>query len=117
MSAKKQVIEKNPAKERHRVTCTLWEDEYQRLSYYAKKRKQTINDLLADAIEFFIAYENGDYNLPALEIQRLNQLVDAVNGCSVNLRALEQVTVRGFKSLTELARGQNYLLEEGDGIS
>ena len=100
---------------RHRVTVTIDNDTYERLKYWAAKKECSINEFLGFAIEQTIAMENGDYDLPKAEIQRLNQLVDVITVLSSNIQSLEDVTIHGFDSLLNLTRGDNYLLEDEDG--
>lgn len=99
----------------HRVTTTLTDDQYERLKYWTQKKGVSINEYLNDAIDRAIRYENKDYDLPELEIQRLNQLIDVITTLSSNVKSLEDVTISGFDSLIGLTRGDNYLLEAEDG--
>lgn len=70
---------------------------------------------MEEAIEEKIRRENGDYDLPTLEIARLGQLIDQMASLSTNVANLERVTVTGFDSLMGLTRGDNYLLDDEDG--
>lgn len=88
---------------------------YERVIYWAGKKGISINELLRDAISLYIAHENKDYDLPALEIQRLNRLISSISVLSTNIGSLEKVVVSGFNSLIELTRGDNYLLDDDDG--
>lgn len=97
----------------HRVTTTLTDDEFNMLQYWAESDGISINEFLRDAIEFRIKWKQKDYPLAPLEIQRVNQLVDAISSLTSNVNSLEQVVVSGFDSLLGLVRGDNYLLEEG----
>jgi len=99
----------------HRVTATLDDDTFERLKYWADKKELSVNEYLRDAVNQAIRFENKDYDLPELEIQRLNQLVDTMVVLSQNVKSLEDITVSGFDSLLSLTRGDNYLLEEEDG--
>ena len=86
-------------KNTHRVTVTLSNDQFERLKYWADKRGCSINEYLNDAIDLSIRRENKDYDLPDLEIQRLNQLVDVITVLSSNVQSLESVVTSGFDSL------------------
>ena len=99
----------------HRVTVTITEEKFKLLEYWADKHDISINEYLGDAIDTAIAYENRDYDLPTLEVQRLNQLVDAMAVLSTNVKALESTVNSGLGSLIGLTRGDNYLLEHEDG--
>lgn len=97
----------------HRVTTTLSDEEFLTLQHWAKQSDVSINDFIREAIMFRIRWKQKDYPLAPLEVQRLNQLLDAVMTLSSNVNSLEQVVVSGFDSLLGLVRGDNYLLEEG----
>lgn len=99
---------------RKQVLVRLHPDVKERLDYWAAKRGVAANEYITDAIEAAIARENGDYDLPTLEIARLNQLVDQMAALSTNAANLEKVVTSGFDSLLGLTRGDNYLLD-GDG--
>ena len=96
-----------------RVTCTLSEDEYKNLEYWAKKRDVSINIYLKDALDKAIRWENKDYDLPTLETQRLNQLIDAIAALTANQKAMEDTFMSSMSQLIGLARGDNYLLSIG----
>lgn len=99
-----------------RIRATIQKDTYQQMLYWSKKRGCSINEYLTMAVEHMIAWENQDYDLPTLEQQRLNQLIDTIGALSSDIRCLETITSEGFKSLIGLTRGDNYLLEEGDDL-
>lgn len=101
--------------ERRRVTVTLSVDDYIKLKHFAEKKEMSINEYVREAILFLNKWELGDVDLPALEIQRLNQLVDTITILSSNVHSLESVITSGFDSLLGLTRGDNYLLEQVDG--
>ncbi|WP_200811444.1 hypothetical protein [Plantibacter flavus] len=90
-------------------------DTFQRVTYWASKRELSENEYLVEAIEEKIARENGDYDLPTLEIARLNQLVDELGALSRNTANLERVVTGGFDSLLGLTRGDSYLLDAEAG--
>lgn len=93
-------------------TIRMDDDDYERLKYWSQKRGITINEYMNEALQFFIKYENKDYDLHTAEVIRLNQLVDAIASLSANQKNLETVIVSGFESLLSLTRGDNYLLDE-----
>lgn len=96
----------------HRLTVRIPEKLFAQLSYWADLNQVSINDYVQECIEHKIRYENKDYDLPVLEVQRLNQLIDAINVLSSNVQSLEHITASGFDSLLGLTRGDNYLLED-----
>ncbi|MYR58404.1 hypothetical protein GTY54_19900 [Streptomyces sp. SID625] len=91
-------------------------DDKQRAEYWADKRGfSSVNEYVAEAVAEKIRRENLDYDLPTLEIARLNELVDQVAALSKNSANLERVVITGFDSLIGLTRGDNYLLDDEDG--
>lgn len=112
-------ISKQPARntdERERIVSRVHPDLKRRAEYWSQRRGfGSVNDYLAEALDEKIRRENHDYDLPTLEIARLNQLVDELKALSVNTANLERVVTQGFDSLISLTRGDNYLLDEEDG--
>lgn len=100
---------------RVRKTLRFHPDTVERVKYWSNKRGLDENDYAVLAVEEKIARENGDYDLPTLEIQRLGQLIDEMKALSSNSANLERVVIAGFESLLGLTRGDNYLLEDDDG--
>ncbi|MGY4541343.1 putative DNA-binding protein [Arthrobacter sp. UYNi723] len=100
---------------RVRVALRLHPDTNERAKYWADKANISANEYMVEAVEEKIRRENGDYDLPTLEIARLNQLIDQMTSLSTNVGNLERVTVTGFDSLMGLTRGDNYLLDAEDG--
>lgn len=99
----------------YRFTAVVDDEMYHNVRYWANKRGISVNDLLRDALALYIARANKDYDLPTLEVQRLNQLIDGFNALSSNINSLEKIVTSGFDSLVSLTRGDNYLLEDDDG--
>jgi len=64
------------------------------------------------AVGNYIAFLNGNYKLPDLEQQRLNQLIEGFHGLSSTIGSLESVLISGFESLMHVTRGSNYLLDQ-----
>lgn len=101
--------------ESHRLTLRLPQVEYEKLAYWAKRKEVSINEFVPMLLEQYIDIENGNYQLPTLEVQRLNQLIESMAVMSRNMQALETIVTSGFDSLLSLTRGDNYLLEQEDG--
>ncbi|GAP61289.1 hypothetical protein AHiyo1_49770 [Arthrobacter sp. Hiyo1] len=101
---------------RERAVLRLHRDMKQRAEYWAQKRGySSVNEYMADAVDEKIRRENLDYDLPTLEIARLNQVVDELRALSTNQANLERVITTGFDSLLGLTRGDSYLLDPEDG--
>lgn len=105
----------DPEGGRVRKALRLHPDTVAQVIYWAKKEGLSENEYMVLAIEEKIARANGDYELPTLEQQRLNQLIDEVRALSTNQANLETVITSGFDSLIGLTRGDGYLLDAEDG--
>lgn len=114
---KKPRVTTDSAKNQARVRfpVRLHPDTKTRVEYWAQKHDLSANDYAAEAIEAAIRRENQDYDLPTLELQRLNQMIDEVKSLSSNQQNLEAVIRSGFDSILGLVRGDNYLLDPEDG--
>lgn len=101
---------------RERTVVRLHPDVKQRAEYWADRRgHKSVNEYMAEAVDEKIRRENLDYDLPTLEIARINQLVDEMKALSSNAANLERVVTQGFDSLIGLTRGDNYLLDAEEG--
>ena len=98
-----------------RLTIRLSEDDYERVKYWATQKQCSVNEYVQDTLIAQIKRENYDYDIPDVQVARLNQLIDVVLSLSSNVKSLEQVTTSGFDSLLGLTRGDDYLLEHEDG--
>lgn len=99
--------------ERQRVTLRFWPDELDKMDYWVEKSGcESRNEFLSMCMERYISMESGNYQLPTLEAARLNQLIEAQQAMSQNLKSLETIVITGFDSLVRLTRGDNYLLEQ-----
>ena len=98
-----------------RISLRIDADTHERLKYWSARKQVSLNTYIMDAIDLMIAYENGDYDLPTAEIQRVNQLIDVVQSLVSSVDNLQNVTINGFDALVGITRGDNYLLKEEDG--
>ncbi len=101
--------------DRVRKTIRLHPDTAMQAEYWRKRHGMGDSEYYEKAVEEKIARENGHYDLPTLEQQRLNQLIDEIRALSTNVANLETVTASGFDSLLGLTRGDNYLLDDETG--
>lgn len=105
----------NVGEDSHRLTLRLADTDFNKLAYWAQNKGVSINEFVVIALERYIDIENGNYQLPTLEVQRLNQLIEAQSVMSQNMQSLETIVISGFDSLLSLTKGDNYLLEQEDG--
>jgi hypothetical protein len=99
--------------ERHNMR--LYPVDSQFLVYWADKFGMDQTEFLITAMRHYVKWRNQDYELPTAEIQRLNQMVDAVQSLVVSHEHLEKSVVNGFDAMLGIIRGDNYLVEEEDG--
>ncbi|MFE4834515.1 hypothetical protein ACFRAU_07515 [Arthrobacter sp. NPDC056691] len=94
----------------------LSSDDRERAKYWSGRHGfASVTDYVTEAVLEKIQRENLDYDLPTLEIARLNQLVDELKALSTNQANLERVITQGFDSIISLTRGDTYLLDPEDG--
>lgn len=114
MSAEKteDVEESVVGESRSRKTLRFYDSDLAKLEYWADKDGISVNEFIIEAVNHYIAFRNGDYQLQTLEQQRLNQLTDMIAGLAQNVNSLSSIIVSSMGSITKLAQGSNYLLDE-----
>lgn len=105
-AADPRVAVKIRIRESTKVRCEYWRE---------KEGYPSVNEFMAEAIEEKIARMNGDYDLPSLEIMRLNQLVDEMKSMATSNASLTKIVTAGFEALMGLTRGDSYLLDDDSG--
>lgn len=93
----------------------MYEEDFNLLVYWSEAFNMDRTEFLINAMHHYIKWKNGDYDLPRAEIQRLNQLVDAIENLATNQEHLESSIVSGFDAMLGIIRGDNYLVEDEDG--
>lgn len=93
----------------------MYAEDYDKLDYWSEKYEMTRAELLVVAMNHYIGWRNGDYDLPRAERQRLNQLTDAIASLIVTNEHLETSIISGFNSMLGIIRGENYLVEKETG--
>lgn len=93
------------------LTLRLDEADYEKALHWSKIHEMSMSEYLKAAIDLKVRWDNQDYDLPPLEIQRLNQLVDLVISLSENQKSLEAAIISLSRSMMNLARGDAYLEE------
>lgn len=95
-----------------RVECRVSADLKDSIDYYSEKHGLSRNDFLAEAAKYYIAYLQGDYDVPSAMVQRTNQLVDIVTALVDRVDTLENTTRSGIQSMIQLTRGDSYLTDD-----
>lgn len=103
------------AKKTDRHNMRMYPEDFNYLVYWSDRLGMEQSELLITAMYHYVKWRNGDYDLPTAEIQRLNQMVDAVESLVVSQEHLEKSVVNGFDAMLGIIRGDNYLVEEEDG--
>ena len=93
----------------------MYPDDHNFLVYWSEQFGMDQTDFLITAMRHYVKWRNQDYDLPTAEIQRLNQMIDAVQSLVVNHEHLEKSVVNGFDAMLGMIRGDNYLVEDEDG--
>lgn len=97
------------------VKVRLHTDTIERAKYWSVRHGESHNEYIAIAVQQRIERENGDYDLPLLEQQRLNQMLDQMKGLTSTVDNLQLIVNAGFSSVLGLARGDSYLTDAEDG--
>lgn len=95
-----------------RFECRFDVDLKDSIDYYAKKQGISRNEFLTEAAKYYIAYLQGDYDVPSAMVQRTNQLVDIVTALVGRVDTLENTTRTGIQSMIQLTRGDSYLTDD-----
>ena len=109
---KKQV--NNEAKS-ERINCRVYPDEHAFVTYWKDEFDMSMTEFLMESARHYVKWRCQDYDLPTAEIQRLNQMIDAVQSLTANQERLTQVVTSGFDSMIGIMRGDNYLVDEDKG--
>ena len=101
----------------HQLTVRIEEEDFQKMQYWANKKGMSLSEYITAAVDLKIRWDVQDYDLPPLEIQRLNQLIDVITILSENQKSLESVVISRFDALLALTQGDTYLLDGSSGES
>lgn len=99
---------------RKRVGVRLYDDEYEKLVYWAKKYDVTQNEFMIRALNHYVGFINSDYDLPTAEQQRLKQLIDAIESLTVAQTRFQKSHESSMSSLLNIAQGKNPLSDHKD---
>ena len=99
----------------HRLTLRIGDKDYEKLKYWAERENLSVNEFVVRMLDFYVRAKNEDYDMVPLSLARQNQMIDMLTAFGQDLSSLMSIVVDGFGSLTNLTRGENYLLEPEDG--
>lgn len=101
---------------RKAFTLRMDEDTRERVGYWADKLNGGDRTaFIMDAIDMYIRFQNRDYPLSTMEQERLNQLIDCVEGLKTNVHSLTVSVGADMSTLIGLTRGDNDMLRDEDG--
>lgn len=109
---KQAVSTKRNKESRHGMR--MYQQDYEMLVYWSEQFGMDKTEFLVAAMHHYIKWRNQDYDLPTAEIQRLNQMVDAVESLASRQESLESTVVSGLTSMLGIIRGDNYLVDDDD---
>lgn len=92
----------------------MYGKDYDSLTYWSDRYGLDKGEFLVLAMNHYIAWKNGDYDLPRAETQRLNQMVDCVLSLSTSQVNMEKTMINGFSSIIGVMRGDNYLTNDNE---
>lgn len=98
-----------------RINVRFHPETLLKIRQWADQRDVSVNEYITEAVEKQLRREAGDYDLPTLEQQRLNQLIDAYVSLESRFESVEKVIVTMSNSIIGMVRGDNYLMDDDDG--
>lgn len=99
-----------------RESLRLLEEDKAFIAYWTKTFKfDSKTDFMMRAVHHYVAWRNQDYDLPTAEMQRLNQLIDAMENMVSSNERLANTVTNGFDAMVGIMRGDNYLIEQENG--
>ncbi|MEK4529826.1 hypothetical protein NST38_30955 [Paenibacillus sp. FSL H8-0104] len=99
-----------------RQSMRLLEEDKAFIEYWTKMFKfDSTTDFMIRAAQHYVAWRNQDYDLPTAEMQRLNQLIDAMENMVSSNERLANTVTNGFDAMIGIMRGDNYLIEPENG--
>ncbi len=101
-----------PEDNQSRRTVRMSRDLSDQISHFAKKHSINSNDYICEAIREKIDRENRDYDLPAAEILRLNQLCARMDAMTLAFEELSACVFDMQKVFSSLAEEEEELLLE-----
>lgn len=102
-------------KKTDRHSMRMYPEDYSYLVYWSNRFGMEQTEFLIAAMYHYVKWRNQEYDIPAAEIQRLNQMVDAVQNLVSSQEHLEKSVINGFDAMLGIIRGDNYLVEKEDG--
>lgn len=99
--------------ERH--SMRMYPQDFEALAYWSKQYGVDRTEFLVTAMHHYIKWKNQDFDIPTAEIQRLNQMTDAVNSLISSQDALQKTVVQGFDTILGMSHGPSYLNEDETG--
>ncbi|WP_145142308.1 hypothetical protein [Paenibacillus sp. Y412MC10] len=113
----KQRKKKGPARETKsaRQSMRLLKADKAFVVYWAEMFEMDETELMMRAVRHYVGWRNQDFDLPTAEIQRLNQLTDAMQNLVSSNERLSNTVINGFDAMMGIMRGDNYLIEPENG--
>lgn len=99
----------NTSKDQTGMYVRVEKDLAQRVTTVCKEKNLTKNAFVVDAMNHYLRYLEGTYDVPNLTVQRLNQIIEMQAVLVGRMDTLEDTTRTGFQSFMELAHGSDYL--------
>lgn len=101
-----------------RVSTTITDYKYEQVKFWAKKQGITVNQFISEAISLAIDFQNGDYHISdqdGIVMGQLDQIRHGMADLNSNIVVMQKDVLSALDSLISLTRGDNYLLDTGDG--
>lgn len=98
-----------------RFTMRMYNEDFLFLTYWANALGVDKSELMVDALRYYISHKNQDFDVPSAVVERINQMVDAMESLATEQRHTQSAVYKGMDSIMGIMRGANYLTQDEDG--
>lgn len=98
------------------IRVRMEENLHHDVTYWATRNGISMNEFIKESIELNIRHQNKDYDLPTSEQIRLAQLVDKIQSLEFTFAQGMDAMIVGVNGLISIAKGDNYLMDEGSDL-
>lgn len=92
-----------------RKELVMPDNDLQLIEYWANRQNMSVSEYLVAASRLYIKFINQDYDLPTMEQQRLNQLIESNAQVVAQLAQLEASVRNTSAVILRATNGRNYL--------
>lgn len=100
-----------------RVYSRIFETDFERLKYWADHEDQSVSEFVADAILERMARLSGDFDVPTVYGQLLNQMSEGILELIRSNESIRDEVNHGFSSILGVMRFGDYVSADLDDVA